>query len=140
MDIRPPAAHLALVRSLSIVGPDAGDVWADADAGIALGHRRLSILDLSPACAQNPRARAHFVDHADSDVGDVSRILADTGTVVPPAAPPAMAAAISALLALSGSARRALGNRARARIEQHFTLTETVYRYATLYRDLAGDN
>ena len=33
-------------------GPDAGDVWADADAGIALGHRRLSILDLSPAGAQ----------------------------------------------------------------------------------------
>ncbi len=30
-------------------GPDDGGVWVDADAGIALAHRRLSILDLSPA-------------------------------------------------------------------------------------------
>lgn len=30
-------------------GPDDGGVWADSTAGIALGHRRLSILDLSPA-------------------------------------------------------------------------------------------
>lgn len=30
-------------------GPDDAGVWVDANAGIALGHRRLSILDLSPA-------------------------------------------------------------------------------------------
>lgn len=30
-------------------GPDDGGVWVDEAAGIALGHRRLSILDLSPA-------------------------------------------------------------------------------------------
>src|SRR5260370_20450329 len=30
-------------------GPDDKGVWADAEAGVALGHRRLSILDLSPA-------------------------------------------------------------------------------------------
>jgi asparagine synthase (glutamine-hydrolysing) len=30
-------------------GPDDAGVWLDAKAGIALGHRRLSILDLSPA-------------------------------------------------------------------------------------------
>lgn len=29
-------------------GPDDSGVWIDAEAGIALGHRRLSILDLSP--------------------------------------------------------------------------------------------
>ncbi len=33
-------------------GPDAGDVWCDAAAGLALGHRRLSIIDLSPTGAQ----------------------------------------------------------------------------------------
>ena len=33
-------------------GPDAGDVWLDPEAGLALGHRRLSIIDLSPAGAQ----------------------------------------------------------------------------------------
>lgn len=30
-------------------GPDDGDVWIDAEPGVALAHRRLSILDLSPA-------------------------------------------------------------------------------------------
>lgn len=30
-------------------GPDDKGVWADPEAGVALGHRRLSILDLSPA-------------------------------------------------------------------------------------------
>lgn len=29
-------------------GPDDGGVWVDAETGIALGHRRLSIVDLSP--------------------------------------------------------------------------------------------
>src|SRR3954471_695339 len=33
-------------------GPDAGGVWLDATAGVALGHRRLSILDLSPEGSQ----------------------------------------------------------------------------------------
>lgn len=33
-------------------GPDAAGVWLDEAAGLALGHRRLSILDLSPAGAQ----------------------------------------------------------------------------------------
>ena len=37
----------AMVASLAHRGPDDEGVWVDVDAGIALGHRRLSILDLS---------------------------------------------------------------------------------------------
>lgn len=33
-------------------GPDAGDQWLDADRGVILGHRRLAIIDLTPAGAQ----------------------------------------------------------------------------------------
>jgi asparagine synthase (glutamine-hydrolysing) len=39
-------------------GPDAGDTWADAEAGVGLAHRRLSIVDLSPHGAQ-PMASAN---------------------------------------------------------------------------------
>ena len=38
--------------SLHYRGPDDGGLWIDAEAGVALAHRRLSILDLSPAGAQ----------------------------------------------------------------------------------------
>ena len=41
-----------MVAPLVHRGPDAGGVWVDAEAGIAIGHRRLSIIDLSPAGAQ----------------------------------------------------------------------------------------
>jgi asparagine synthase (glutamine-hydrolysing) len=42
----------AMTDTLRYRGPDLGDVWLDPEAGLALGHRRLSIIDLSPAGAQ----------------------------------------------------------------------------------------
>jgi asparagine synthase (glutamine-hydrolysing) len=38
-----------MARALSDRGPDDAGEWSDADAGIALGHRRLAVLDLSQA-------------------------------------------------------------------------------------------
>ncbi|OIO02738.1 MAG: asparagine synthase (glutamine-hydrolyzing) [Desulfovibrionaceae bacterium CG1_02_65_16] len=37
-----------MTAALAHRGPDDAGVWTDAEAGIGLGHRRLSILDLSP--------------------------------------------------------------------------------------------
>ncbi|MGN7611801.1 asparagine synthase (glutamine-hydrolyzing) [Magnetococcales bacterium HHB-1] len=37
-----------MTQTLKSRGPDDGGVWCDPKAGIALGHRRLAILDLSP--------------------------------------------------------------------------------------------
>lgn len=37
-------------------GPDSSGLWSDSEVGIAMAHRRLSILDLSPAGAQPMRS------------------------------------------------------------------------------------
>ncbi|HYB05784.1 MAG TPA: asparagine synthase (glutamine-hydrolyzing), partial [Methyloceanibacter sp.] len=42
----------AMAGTLSHRGPDAHGLWTDAEAGVVLGHTRLSIVDLSPAGAQ----------------------------------------------------------------------------------------
>ena len=43
----------ALIRDVTDTmvhrGPDSSGTWLDAERGVALGHRRLSIRDLSPA-------------------------------------------------------------------------------------------
>ena len=39
----------AMSGSLQHRGPDDEGIWTDPEAGVALAHRRLSIVDLSPA-------------------------------------------------------------------------------------------
>src|ERR1700722_1674109 len=41
-----------MASSLEHRGPDAGGLWTDADAGVALGHCRLAVIDLGPGGAQ----------------------------------------------------------------------------------------
>ena len=47
---------IGMTAALAHRGPDAHDVWTDEAAGISLGHRRLSILDLTAAGAQPMRS------------------------------------------------------------------------------------
>lgn len=42
----------SMTRTIEHRGPDAMGLWVDAAAGIALGHRRLAIIDLSPEGGQ----------------------------------------------------------------------------------------
>src|SRR5664279_3147497 len=42
----------AMADAIAYRGPDGSGVWSDAEAGVALAHRRLAIVDLTPAGAQ----------------------------------------------------------------------------------------
>jgi len=72
-----------------------------------------------------------------TDVGDVSEIIGDTGVVVPPRDADALAAGWSQIAALDNAARQALGQRARQRIIDRFSMTAVHGRYMDLYASLA---
>ena len=71
-----------------------------------------------------------------TDVGDSAYIVGDTGRVVAPGDITGLAAAWAQLLALPECERRALGERARARVAEHFEIGVIVKRYETFYEEL----
>lgn len=72
-----------------------------------------------------------------TDVGDSALIVGDTGRVVPPKDPEALADAWHELLTMSPGERVRLGLAARRRIEEHFSLSDAVAQYEQLYKELA---
>lgn len=78
-------------------------------------------------------AMACAVPCAVTDVGDCAAIVGDTGAVVPPSDPPAMAAALTRLLRMAPSERAQLGSAARARIQRDFSLESVASRYSDLF-------
>jgi glycosyltransferase involved in cell wall biosynthesis len=73
-----------------------------------------------------------------TDVGDAKFIVGDTGVVVPPEDPVALAAGIRTLAGESAAARAERGARARAHIVENFALTGAVERHVQLYASLAS--
>jgi glycosyltransferase involved in cell wall biosynthesis len=82
-------------------------------------------------------AMACGVPCAVTDVGDSSVIVGDTGQVVPPKNPQALADAWHGLLTLGPDERARLGQAARRRMEEHFDLLGAVAKYEKLYEELA---
>ncbi|MEZ0068351.1 glycosyltransferase involved in cell wall biosynthesis [Streptacidiphilus sp. MAP12-20] len=73
-----------------------------------------------------------------TDVGGVREAVGDTGLVVPPREPEALAAATLALLR-DPAERARLGAAARRRVEAEFTVERTVADFRGLYGRLAGE-
>jgi glycosyltransferase involved in cell wall biosynthesis len=71
-----------------------------------------------------------------TDVGDAADVVGETGIVVPPRDPKAMADAWKKLLGLPASKRQSLGRDARRRVEDSFSIQSVARRYEQLYRDM----
>ncbi|AFY52859.1 glycosyltransferase [Rivularia sp. PCC 7116] len=72
-----------------------------------------------------------------TDVGDSALIVGDTGRVISPQNPEALAQAWRELINMETSDREALGKAARARIQKLFSLDSVVSEYEKLYASLA---
>jgi glycosyltransferase involved in cell wall biosynthesis len=71
-----------------------------------------------------------------TDVGDSAILVSNTGIVVPPRNPPALANAWECLIDAGAEARCELGKAARERILQHYSLESIVRNYENLYLSL----
>jgi glycosyltransferase involved in cell wall biosynthesis len=75
-----------------------------------------------------------------TDVGDSALIVADTGKVVAPNDPRALAEAWRSLVEAGPDERRELGIAARSRVRRHFALPTVVQSYEDIYTELAASD
>lgn len=74
-----------------------------------------------------------------TDVGDSAYLVGSSGIVVPPKNPQALANAWQTILEKGKDERIALGNAARKRIEEHFSIQKITAMYESLYMDIVGE-
>ncbi|MFP5415180.1 MAG: glycosyltransferase [Gammaproteobacteria bacterium] len=74
-----------------------------------------------------------------TDVGDSAYIVGDTGRVVASGDMAGLALGLEELLALPATEKALLGERARARVAEHFEIGKVVQQYADFYEDLLAN-
>jgi len=70
-----------------------------------------------------------------TDVGDSAWLIGDSGIVVPPRNHEALCEAWLKMIEMGSAKRRGLGEKARKRIEDHFSIQMTVKKYEQLYEE-----
>ncbi|OPX84729.1 MAG: putative glycosyltransferase EpsF [Pelotomaculum sp. PtaB.Bin104] len=73
-----------------------------------------------------------------TDAGDSALLVGETGKVVPPRNPRALAEAWRKLIEMGPEGRNQLGLAARHRVEEHFNLPLIVTRYEAIYEEIMG--
>lgn len=106
-------------------------VWTGAQQDMASVYNALDVLCLSSAFGESfpnvlGEAMACAVPCVATNLGDVPAIIAGTGRVVRRRDANALAAALAEMIDMPTDDRRALGDRARARIEDRFGLDRMV--------------
>jgi glycosyltransferase involved in cell wall biosynthesis len=109
-------------------------------------HRIMAALDIA-VCSSYSESFPNVVGEAMccgvpcvvTDVGSTAYLVGDTGLVVPPRDPLALANACGELIRLGGDGRRALGRAARGRIAERFSIASIAARYERLYEQVIGE-
>lgn len=71
-----------------------------------------------------------------TDAGDAALIVGDTGTVVPPSDPSALALAMLEMAALPAPARRVLGTAAAQRVQENYSVQRMVDGFHSVWREI----
>jgi glycosyltransferase involved in cell wall biosynthesis len=103
--------------------------------------RVFSAFDIATLCSRFGEAFSLYLGEAmacgtpvvATDVGDSAYLVGDTGRIVPPGNPPALASSWGELIQCGEGRRRELGSAARRRVREFFSLQETVRQYAELH-------
>jgi glycosyltransferase involved in cell wall biosynthesis len=106
-------------------------------------HRLLAAMDIVSLSSTSEgfpnvlgEAMACGVPCVSTDVGDSAVLIGDTGVIVPPRDPEALAGAWQHLVEMTDEQRSQLGQRARQHIEANFSLDSVVNTYAALYEQV----
>jgi glycosyltransferase involved in cell wall biosynthesis len=105
-------------------------------------HRITAALDIA-TCSSIAEGFPNVIGEAMScgvpcvvtDVGDSAWLVGDSGMVVPPRNHKALCEAWLKLIEMGGEKRRVLGEKARKRIEDHFSIQMIVKKYEQLYEE-----
>jgi glycosyltransferase involved in cell wall biosynthesis len=153
LDAGHKARFVLIGRGADLRNPEIGDAVTRlglAAAVYALGEQSdmsrilpgLDLVVLSSAFGEGfpnvlGEAMAVGVPCIATNVGDAAMIVGDTGRIVPPGDPNALAQAMAKLASMPESERAALGRSARTRIECSFSIERVTARYEALYQALA---
>lgn len=134
-NLRRRAVELGVVDKVRFLGErsDIARLFAAADIGLLCSHQE----GFSNAIIEG---MASAVPMIVTDVGGNAEAIkhGDTGLVVPPSDPRALSRAIDVLVNSSPTQRKAMGERARRRAQDSFSLDACVAAYDQLYRGLTS--
>jgi glycosyltransferase involved in cell wall biosynthesis len=149
---RPDARFVLVGEGVTLANPDLAALAARLAPHLdplALGRRddvaRIAAAFDVATCSSTSEGFPHAVVESMAcgvpcvvtDVGDAADIVGDTGIVVPPRDPTALAGAWADLLGAEAHVRAALGEGARARVVARYTLERMVDAYERLYERLS---
>ncbi|WP_342642044.1 glycosyltransferase [Rhodoligotrophos ferricapiens] len=142
---KPAARFVAVGEGLSSDNPEIQALLAEAGlpaevidlrgevADMDPFYREIDVLVLSSRTEGFPNVVAEAMAHGKpvitTDVGDAAAVVGETGIVVPPGDPSALAQAMCGMADISPSDYRLLSLSARRRIEDHYSLPQIARRY-----------